>query len=239
MTLQHVDRLVVRVDEHIVGLASKRAIALAPGREAPREIADRRDHVRLVERAEPRRHVAEMRRDTIGEPSEQIGRRRLDPAAHLRHPPRRREVVQRHGRVESVLEARRAHAPVVVELGLRELTVLGLDATPLHREPVRVEPEAREQLRGLAGSACSARRRRRSARRSPSPGLCSHSHQSLFQLPPSTWCAAVAVPQRKPSGKERVVIGGTVPVNMTRCRATAGRVRSTTSSTCSISRRSR
>src|SRR5687767_7827752 len=31
-------------------------------------------------------------------------------------------------------------------------------------------------------------------------GLCSHAHQSLFQLPPSTWWAAVAVPHRKPSG---------------------------------------
>src|SRR5262249_22533690 len=31
-------------------------------------------------------------------------------------------------------------------------------------------------------------------------GSCSHVHQSLFQLPPSTWCAAVAVPQTKPSG---------------------------------------
>src|SRR5262249_32697893 len=31
-------------------------------------------------------------------------------------------------------------------------------------------------------------------------GSFSHIHQSLFQLPPSTWCAAVAVPQTKPSG---------------------------------------
>src|SRR5207253_7777044 len=32
--------------------------------------------------------------------------------------------------------------------------------------------------------------------------VCSHAHQSLFQLPPSTWCAAVAVPHRKRSGNE-------------------------------------
>ena len=31
--------------------------------------------------------------------------------------------------------------------------------------------------------------------------MCSHSHQSLFQLPPSIWWAAVAVPQSKPLGK--------------------------------------
>ena len=31
--------------------------------------------------------------------------------------------------------------------------------------------------------------------------LCSKAHQSLFQLPPSIWWDAVAVPQRKPAGK--------------------------------------
>src|SRR4051812_47016963 len=34
----------------------------------------------------------------------------------------------------------------------------------------------------------------------PLAGVCSPAHQSLFQLPPSTWCAAVAVPHRNPSG---------------------------------------
>src|SRR4051812_40358157 len=34
----------------------------------------------------------------------------------------------------------------------------------------------------------------------PLAGLCSQAHQSLFQLPPSTWWAAVAVPHTKPSG---------------------------------------
>src|SRR2546423_12857264 len=36
------------------------------------------------------------------------------------------------------------------------------------------------------------------------PSACSHSHQSLFQLPPSTWWAAVAVPHTNPSGNEIV-----------------------------------
>jgi hypothetical protein len=31
--------------------------------------------------------------------------------------------------------------------------------------------------------------------------LCSHCHQSLLLLLPSTWYAAVAVPQRKSDGK--------------------------------------
>src|SRR3954453_3908760 len=33
------------------------------------------------------------------------------------------------------------------------------------------------------------------------PGACSQAHQSLLALPPSTWCAAVEDPKRKPSGK--------------------------------------
>ena len=37
-------------------------------------------------------------------------------------------------------------------------------------------------------------------RRTRDPGVCSKAHQSLFQLPPSIWWAAVAVPQRNPSG---------------------------------------
>src|SRR5262245_54633288 len=43
----------------------------------------------------------------------------------------------------------------------------------------------------------------------PEPGVCSHAHQSLFQLPPSIWWAAVAVPHRKPSGniRDAVAIG--------------------------------
>ena len=37
--------------------------------------------------------------------------------------------------------------------------------------------------------------------------VCSQAHQSLFQLPPSTWWAAVAVPHTNPSGKARSAAG--------------------------------
>ncbi len=37
----------------------------------------------------------------------------------------------------------------------------------------------------------------------PEPGVCSKSHQSLLVLPPSIWCAAVAVPHVKPAGNAR------------------------------------
>src|SRR5947209_4912718 len=45
------------------------------------------------------------------------------------------------------------------------------------------------------------------------PSACSHAHQSLFQLPPSTWCAAVAVPHTNPSGKLTSAMGGTLREN--------------------------
>src|ERR671935_841909 len=54
----------------------------------------------------------------------------------------------------------------------------------------------------------------------PDPAVCSHAHQSLFQLPPSTWCAAVAVPHRKPSGKE-IAMGAHPKRPYTRCAMTA------------------
>src|SRR5215217_9003342 len=36
------------------------------------------------------------------------------------------------------------------------------------------------------------------------PGACSHAHQLLPTLPPSTWWAAVELPNRKSSGKSRM-----------------------------------
>src|SRR5450631_2180070 len=40
------------------------------------------------------------------------------------------------------------------------------------------------------------------------PGRSSQSHQSLLELSPSTWCAAVAVPHRKSSGNLSSLIAG-------------------------------
>jgi len=33
------------------------------------------------------------------------------------------------------------------------------------------------------------------------PAVCSQRHQSLLVLPPSTWCAEVALPYKKSGGK--------------------------------------
>jgi hypothetical protein len=39
------------------------------------------------------------------------------------------------------------------------------------------------------------------------PSCCSHAHQSLFVLLPSTWWAAVALPHKNPDGKLKVALG--------------------------------
>ena len=44
----------------------------------------------------------------------------------------------------------------------------------------------------------------------PDEGSCSHAHQSLFTLPPSIWCAAVATPQMNPSGNTSSPSSGAV-----------------------------
>ena len=55
----------------------------------------------------------------------------------------------------------------------------------------------------------------------PLPGVCSQAHQSLFQLPPSIWWAAVAVPHTNPSGKRSVT--GLVPSSVVTGRDPTGR----------------
>src|SRR4051794_39018889 len=59
-------------------------------------------------------------------------------------------------------------------------------------------------------SAMSSAKRLRLSHASPDTsthrvsGACSQAHQSLFQLPPSIWCAADATPQTNPSGNVMV-----------------------------------
>ena len=101
------------------------------------------------------------------------GRRSPGPSQPPRcgHPARGGEVVVGDDRVDAVLAARRAHPPVVVEGGRRELALLGLDAAPLDREAVPVEARGRRAGRCPRGSGGSGRRRRRSARARASPGV--------------------------------------------------------------------
>ena len=79
--------------------------------------------------------------------------------------------------------------------------------------------------------------------------MCSQAHQSLFQLPPSIWCAAVAVPHRNPSGKARAMTSEgsgprwrtwpSRPTSSGTARRPSTRLPSTTSSSCSTSNGSR
>ena len=132
------------VDEDVVDRPPQRGVAPS-GREGAGEVAEHGDDVGLVERATPADEVAERLRRRAAEAGEAIGRLRLLPAAVVRHPTGRREVVEGDDRRDAVLVARRAHPAVVVECGLGELALLRLDATPLDREPVRAEAELGKQ----------------------------------------------------------------------------------------------
>ena len=129
------------------------------------------------------------------------------PSAAIGDPPGIGEVVEGDGGADPGLEQPITQADVVVESG---------DATT-HRVLVRSgSTPARTGSR--QSPTRRARRRRRSQRFQESqasplgsvqqvPSACSQAHQSLFQLPPSIWCAAVAVDHSNPSGNCSVSTG--------------------------------
>ena len=157
----------------------------------------------------------------LAERGEAVGGGGVGPAALGRDPAGRREVVEGDHRVDAGVEEGLATAA----------------GTGRPRRPTTRPPRARcGSTRSRSGSCRSrstgdegdvvgpavprCRRRRRTARRSRTPSVCSQAHQSLFQLPPSIWWAAVAVPQVNPSGKRR----GMAMHPRWRCRATIGMV---------------
>ena len=85
-----------------------------------------------------------------------------------------------------MLAAGGEHAPVVIERRARELALGRLDARPLDAEAEGVVPDVslRRDVRAVAVVEVAGVARRLEAR---SPSLCSHHHQSLLVLPPSTW----------------------------------------------------
>ena len=145
--------------------------------------------------------VAEVRGRPLAEAGEAVDDRRRRPSRP--RPATQRGVVKWWNVTTGstpVLAARRAHAAGSGR------------ARPSRTRP----PRARCGSTRSRSGRCRTPARRRSASRRDSGGSwshasplgsthasrrCSHSHQSLFQLPPSTWCAAVAVPHRKPAGK--------------------------------------
>jgi hypothetical protein len=54
-------------------------------------------------------------------------------------------MVESDHRVDAMLQAARQYAPVVLELGGRELSLFGFYASPLDRESVGIEPQLGEE----------------------------------------------------------------------------------------------
>ena len=168
-------------------LARRRRSRVAlPGREDAVEMAEGRHDVRLVDGAGAADHVAECAA------ARSQKRAKASAVAGSVQPPR---AATQRGVVKwwnvtigsmPALVAGRAHAAVVIERGARELAFLGLDAAPLEREAVGAEAEigAEADIFGVAVPVVAGVAARLLA---GDPGVCSHAHQSLFQLPPSTW----------------------------------------------------
>ena len=112
------------------------------------------------------------------------------PAALLRNPKRKNEVLQGDHRGDAGMMQRLSWLAIPSH-GFVELSRSWLDLGPFHRKTVRIDAkkahvedvfiEVRPRI-GSNGGAVSVR---------DLSGICSHSHQSLFTLFPSIWCAAV------------------------------------------------
>ena len=139
--------------------------------------------------------------DPPAEGGEAVGGRGVGPPALGGHPPRRGEVVEGDDRVEAGGEQRLALAPVVVDGG-RSTTrpPRARCGSTRWRTGSRSSPRSTHRATS-SGQRCHESQASPDGSTQPEPSVCSHAHQSLFQLPPSIWWAAVAVPHRNPSGK--------------------------------------
>jgi hypothetical protein len=87
-----------------------------------------------------------VRHGSLAEAREALGGGRLGPPSRGRDPARRSEVVERDHRHELMVTTTSQHAAVVLQLGPRELSLLGLYARPFDREAVGVEAQAGQEL---------------------------------------------------------------------------------------------
>ena len=127
---------------------SRRGPACGRGEQSP-QVAHHRHDVGLVDRAGHPDAVAETFGDHFREAGEAVDDRGVGPTAVGGGPTRRGEVVQCDDRKQLAFVARVEDAGVVVEAGVGELALVGLDARPLDREAVRAEPEVAQDVEVL------------------------------------------------------------------------------------------
>ena len=101
---------------------------------------------------------------------------------------------------EPVLVARREHAPVVIERGAWNRSPVPARCAPIRSRTGTRSGRERRPARCPPGTDGRSRRHRRTARRTSTASCARAPTASLLMLLPSTWCAAVAAPQRNPSG---------------------------------------
>ncbi len=163
------DRHTVRGDEAGSDGAGEGEVLLSR-REHPRMPAHGRHNVGLVECAGTCHDIAQRLRHDGTEPAESLDGQIGLPATLRSEPLGRREVMERHDRVHAALAEAEALLSVVRQRGPRELALGRLNAAPLHREAVVVEPERGHQVGVLfpavprvatvPGRLCAARPRR-------------------------------------------------------------------------------
>ena len=108
-----------------------------------------RGDVRFVQCAGSRHDITQRLGHDATEAPEAFHGKVALPAALGRQPERGREMMEGHHRVHAALAQPDALASVVRQCSPGELALGGLNAAPLHREPVVVEPERRHQVRVL------------------------------------------------------------------------------------------
>jgi hypothetical protein len=140
----------------------------------------------------------------LAEGGEALGRVGRLPTAPVGQPPGVGEVVERDHGVDAAVPKAVAQPGVVVEGGDRPLAVFGLDAAPLQREAVVVEPQGLHDV-GVIGPAVP-RVAGVAARFDHSrAGGVLEGPPVVVPVAPLDLVGGRAVPQVNPSGKRRVV----------------------------------
>ena len=180
-----------------------------PGRVITRAVAEERRAPRLVERGPVLHPVAERavhERGVLGEPGGGVAGR---PAAGVLERLRQVPVVEREPRLDAVAPAarRRAGGRSPARPGWPGRRRPAAPATRTTENRYELRPSSRHQRHVVAVAVVVVDRRRgRCARPRPRPGCSLKVSQMDGVRPsvaaaPSIWYAAVAAPQRKPSGK--------------------------------------